>query len=68
MKADPRFRDKVIARGKSFRGAALADVIEYLRSVPPAGAEEGEDDGIDHDLLRKVGYELVPKGRGERHQ
>ena len=53
MRADPRFREAVIVRGKSFRAAPPAAILAYLRAAPPV-----EDDGPDKDdLLRAIGYE-----------
>jgi hypothetical protein len=69
MRADPRFRDAVIARGKSFRAAAPDAVIAFLRAAPAAStrdagdqseAETGIDDGVDMNLLRAAGYDLGP--------
>jgi hypothetical protein len=64
MRADPRprFRDAVIARGKSFRGARPVDIIEYLRSSPPTAVEEPDETNVDvdHELLDGVGYEIAP--------
>jgi hypothetical protein len=55
MRADPRFREDVIAHGKSYRAAPPEAIVAYLRSVPAPAGEEGGEDG--DDLLRELGYE-----------
>ena len=60
MRVDPRFREAVIARGKSFRAASPEAILAYLRSVPPAAANEADGD----DLLRELGYERAPRDPG----
>lgn len=66
MRADPRFRDAVIVRGKSFRAASPNAIIEFLRTPPAASAgaandqEASADHGVDLSLLRAAGYELTP--------
>ena len=67
MRADRRFADRVIVRGKSFRAATPDDVIAYLRAAPIAASKgEDADDGLDHELLARVNYEPKAKGRAGR--
>ncbi len=64
MAADPRFAARVIRYGKSYRGCAPEDVIAYLRANPIAAAKDEEtDDGLDHELLESIGYEVRPQAR-----
>jgi hypothetical protein len=58
MRADPRFRDHVIARGKSFRAAPPEAIIAFLRATPML--EERNDDDVDFDLLRRAGFDVAP--------
>ena len=66
MRAEPRFRDAVIVRGKSFRAATPDAIVAFLRAVPDASTsnaseeEASRDDGVDTALLRAAGYELDP--------
>jgi len=53
MRADPRFRDHVISRGKSFRAAPPEAIVAFLRSAP---AIEADPEDVDGDLLRAAGY------------
>jgi len=58
MALDPRFRDTVVRRGKTLRGAPPDQILAFLRSAPPvAGDEDGDA------LLRELGYEALPKPR-----
>lgn len=57
MRADPRFREAVIAHGKSYRAAPPEAIVAYLRSVPAPVGKEGSEDGDGDDLLRELGYE-----------
>jgi hypothetical protein len=59
MRADPRFRDQVVARGKSFRAAPPEAIIAFLRATPMV--EERNDDDIDLELLRRAGYGVPPR-------
>jgi hypothetical protein len=59
MRADPRFRDQVIARGKSFRAAPPDAIIAFLRATP--FIEERNDDDLDPELLRRAGYSVPPR-------
>lgn len=59
MRADPRFADQVIARGKSFRAAPPAAIVAYLRAAPISNDLERAD-GPDDGLLRAAGYEPAP--------
>lgn len=63
MRADPRFREDVIARGKSYRAAPPEAILAYLRSVPAPVAKEA-DDGDGDDLLRELGYERASQPKG----
>jgi hypothetical protein len=56
MSADPRFRDAVIRRGKSFRAAAPSAIVAYLRAAPSVAVKDGEPE-MDLELLESVGYE-----------
>jgi hypothetical protein len=59
MRADPRFRDAVVAYGKSYRAAPPEAIVAFLRTAPPSAANgaDAEDEG---DRLRELGYERVP--------
>ncbi len=59
MSLDPRYRDVVVRRGKSLRGAPPDQSIAYLRSAPSAAESEDDADG----LLRELGYEALPQPR-----
>jgi hypothetical protein len=63
MRADPRFRETVIAHGKSYRAASPDAIVAYLRAAPPGGASPGDDGG---DLLRELGYERTSPARTDR--
>lgn len=69
MRADPRFRDMVIARGKSFRAAPPDALVAFLKATSvtsvgrvtsPSEEEREPDAEIDTTLLRAAGYELAP--------
>ena len=60
MRADPRFREDVIVRGKSFRAAPPDAILVYLRSAPPIAAHEADGD----DLLRELGYQRTGRTAG----
>jgi hypothetical protein len=69
MRADPRFRDAVIVRGKSFRAATPDAILAFLRATPTAPTNDTSDtgdaetegnEGVDVSLLRAAGYELEP--------
>ncbi len=64
MRADPRFRDTVICYGKSYRGAAPADIVAFMRAAaaPLTMGEQEGDGGVDANLLAATGYELCPRG------
>lgn len=82
MRADPRFRDRVISRGKSFRAAPPDAILAFLQAVPvasendPVGDVPSPDAEVDTDLLRAAGYALEPavangdtgKGTRTRHR
>ena len=59
MGADARFAPAVIRHGKSFRAAPPEAILEYLRTAPAAAAKEDED--LDLELMRHVGYELATR-------
>lgn len=58
MRADPRFRDAVVAHGKSYRAASPESIIAYLRAAPVV--KDGDEGG--DDLLRELGYERTGTG------
>jgi len=69
MAADPRFRDKVIRYGKSFRGAPPDAIVAFLRAAPPDTMPNGQQDdsAIDLELLDDMGYEQAQgRARGRR--
>jgi len=62
MRAHPRYREHVIARGK-YRAAPPEAIIAYLREVPEAASEE-EDDELDGSLLRAAGFATPAANQG----
>jgi hypothetical protein len=69
MRADPRFRDRVIVHGKSYRAAAPDDLIAFLRAAPtttPASEDAEDDEDAVDAVLREGGYRLKPGARAGR--